>query len=476
MKNLFIVLIILLLSGCFIFSQSPLNIVWETHYRAESIRFLQVNNIIEKDDRYILVIEGQNPNKALKNPGVVEIDKQGNILKGVSTVLDRNLLPHTVFEKDNQYKYFAHHNSKIYFFTSTLYGDSISVEKYEMPGNLYATSTPLILNDIIIQHITDFETLDGYFFYFNEYYEKIDELKIEKPKTDKYLIPYPYTSIEPEKNEFLMMFYGPTFNIKATFQYFVMVALDLEGKIKWETEFSLPNEREFFLFGFFREKNGNITIPYMTEISSKKEFYFLTLDASGNIISNNTITHDMSDNFSTFFRSLSNDRIACYGYKPFEGKLDNPIRFLKIFNRSGELLENFEWKDNLYIGNIFESKFGKIILTSTIKDTLTIMEINDKSTSIHSSDNYANEFGLSIHPNPATDYIYINLNDLGRDSSPSYNTGSGSVKIFNTLGQCVSHLTPTLSKGEGVRIDVSYLPPGVYLVRVGNRVEKFVKR
>ncbi len=82
---------------------------------------------------------------------------------------------------------------------------------------------------------------------------------------------------------------------------------------------------------------------------------------------------------------------------------------------------------------------------------------------------------FAIHPNPATDYVYINLNDLEGDSSPSYNSGSGGVKIYNTLGQCVSHLTPTLSKGEGGRIDVSQLPVGVYLVRFGNRAEKFVK-
>ncbi len=81
----------------------------------------------------------------------------------------------------------------------------------------------------------------------------------------------------------------------------------------------------------------------------------------------------------------------------------------------------------------------------------------------------------SIFPNPTRDYIYINFNDLDEVHSPSYKRGSGGVRIYNTLGQCVSHLTPTLSKGEGVRIDVSQLPVGVYLVRVGNRVEKFVK-
>ncbi len=92
-----------------------------------------------------------------------------------------------------------------------------------------------------------------------------------------------------------------------------------------------------------------------------------------------------------------------------------------------------------------------------------------------SIDEISNEFNLSIHPNPATDCIYINFNDLEGDSSPSFKRGSGGVRIYNTFGQCVSHLTPALSKGEGVKIDVSHLPAGVYLVRVGNRVEKFVK-
>ncbi len=82
---------------------------------------------------------------------------------------------------------------------------------------------------------------------------------------------------------------------------------------------------------------------------------------------------------------------------------------------------------------------------------------------------------LVIFPNPATDYIYINFADLEVNHYPSYKSGLGAVKIYNTLGQCVSHLTPTLSEGEGTRIDVSQLPPGVYFVRVGNRVEKFVK-
>ncbi len=116
-----------------------------------------------------------------------------------------------------------------------------------------------------------------------------------------------------------------------------------------------------------------------------------------------------------------------------------------------------------------QSKYNLFAAThsgSVYKLDLTPLSVDDSAPQ---------ENTFSIHPNPATDYIYINFNDLERDDSPSNNSGSGSVKIFNTFGQCVSHLTPTLSKGEGVRIDVSQLPVGVYFVRVGNRVEKFVK-
>ena len=49
------------------------------------------------------------------------------------------------------------------------------------------------------------------------------------------------------------------------------------------------------------------------------------------------------------------------------------------------------------------------------------------------------------------------------------------VQIFDVLGIEIKDLTPALSKGEGVRIDVSKLPAGVYFIKIGDKVEKFVK-
>ncbi|MBX3042947.1 MAG: T9SS type A sorting domain-containing protein [Candidatus Kapabacteria bacterium] len=82
---------------------------------------------------------------------------------------------------------------------------------------------------------------------------------------------------------------------------------------------------------------------------------------------------------------------------------------------------------------------------------------------------------LSVYPNPATDFITIQLSKKGLQPFAA----TGKVQIFDALGLEVistpsAALTPT---GEGnLRIDVSHLPAGVYFIRVGNKVGKFVKK
>jgi hypothetical protein len=78
-----------------------------------------------------------------------------------------------------------------------------------------------------------------------------------------------------------------------------------------------------------------------------------------------------------------------------------------------------------------------------------------------------------IYPNPASEYIEIFCPPLERGLG-----GVAPVRIFDLLGMEITtpNLTPPLSEGEGVvRLDVSSLSPGVYFVRVGDMVRKFVK-
>jgi photosystem II stability/assembly factor-like uncharacterized protein len=88
---------------------------------------------------------------------------------------------------------------------------------------------------------------------------------------------------------------------------------------------------------------------------------------------------------------------------------------------------------------------------------------------------------IVIYPNPASDYIEIigsiGACSNGNEASP---IASEYIQIFDVLGviQSTPHqfTSPQPSaKGEGVRIDVSTLAPGMYFIKIGNRVEKFVK-
>ena len=78
---------------------------------------------------------------------------------------------------------------------------------------------------------------------------------------------------------------------------------------------------------------------------------------------------------------------------------------------------------------------------------------------------------LLVIPNPASDYITIQLSSKGLQPFAT----TDKVKIFNVLGIEIKDLSPALSIGKRVGIDVSDLPNGVYFIRIGDKVEKFVK-
>jgi hypothetical protein len=68
---------------------------------------------------------------------------------------------------------------------------------------------------------------------------------------------------------------------------------------------------------------------------------------------------------------------------------------------------------------------------------------------------------ISLYPNPASDYIEIYVGNTHAYSLQQ------DLKIFNSLGECV--LTPlAFGEGPGVRLDISSLSPGLYLISINN--------
>lgn len=79
-----------------------------------------------------------------------------------------------------------------------------------------------------------------------------------------------------------------------------------------------------------------------------------------------------------------------------------------------------------------------------------------------SVDQENSNYFITLHPNPASDFIEI------------YKSTDGSeVRIFNILGECV--LTGEQTFLSVQRIDISLLPKGIYFVRYGDCVNQFIK-
>jgi hypothetical protein len=98
-------------------------------------------------------------------------------------------------------------------------------------------------------------------------------------------------------------------------------------------------------------------------------------------------------------------------------------------------------------------------------DTTIVVEYTAPVNSVHSFGGYGE---VKITPNPATDYIEIAITDD--------RTLKDAVKVYDVLGVCVAtHPLAPPREGVAIRRDVSGLAAGVYFVRVGGKMYKFVK-
>ena len=89
--------------------------------------------------------------------------------------------------------------------------------------------------------------------------------------------------------------------------------------------------------------------------------------------------------------------------------------------------------------------------------------------------------GFMIYPNPASEYIEINLGGINLDGiNPTVNRRVDGgvydeIKIYNTFGELV-FAQEMLDTTTQLRIDISSFEKGVYFVRIGNVVEKIIKK
>ena len=115
-----------------------------------------------------------------------------------------------------------------------------------------------------------------------------------------------------------------------------------------------------------------------------------------------------------------------------------------------------------------DGKLWKIFSTQTSPLVADITNWLDQGTNSINSTN--TDDMISVYPNPANDFITIQFSNKGLKPFVT----SDKVVIFDMLG------VEIMSVGTGLdlstqRIDVSKLNPGMYFIRIGDKMQKFVK-
>ena len=116
------------------------------------------------------------------------------------------------------------------------------------------------------------------------------------------------------------------------------------------------------------------------------------------------------------------------------------------------------------------SSDGKLLAAISEEGRIVVWDIEKYITDVEENPIIAHKEMISIFPNPASDYIEINFERC--PTSPRCRT-SEKIEIYNVLGECV--LTIPETQTPNPRVDVSDLPVGMYYVRIGGFVGRFVK-
>ncbi|HRP02377.1 MAG TPA: T9SS type A sorting domain-containing protein [Candidatus Kapabacteria bacterium] len=374
----------------------------------------------------------------------IELDKNLNIIKkSYSDSLSKNKIPNPIISKDGEQILLGNYNTDTKFPCVDIYNTDCNLIESKDIG-----FTPFKFNEQLYS-ITLYKYNNG--FYLN--------YAFSKPGFAQYITLY---KLDNKLNPIIRQDFGKDLLLS-------YVSLD---NVNQHGDFLVTyRDATLFIFrtSFLNSYDSNFELNYTMDTLNPRTIQTSSKDSL--IIANAAVLNSGASLMTYRPRSGYEELHSSLRYVNSAGKTVDDILFHQpnsdpdsvtlgraaIYNtESGDVFIAFK---SVYQGEEWEPYkteypfgFAKVVLMKLDES------VGVKDISLHNTD-------VAIFPNPATDFITINYDNKDNNiSSPAF--------IYDILGLQVLQKSFINSNNK---IDISHLTPGVYFIKIGNRIEKFVK-
>ncbi|MDT3741283.1 MAG: T9SS type A sorting domain-containing protein [Candidatus Kapabacteria bacterium] len=481
------------------YSAKP-DIVWEKQYKFDSESVNPWIFMNYSDTGILIWAEGISSNSQNNTLSILHTDIYGNINVKKNYNKPENTDPifinAKIFKKNNIYEIIGIYSSdysvpikKFQIDTEcNVTGDLSDIENHE---ELFSIATPNYMYDSIYVGFRDMKYLDDSItIVYNQSHLVYDtDINFTRKLTfDTTGINEPLAMTHPQGNIFpnndksiIAMLSGPI-DTKAGFfgktDYIFLCNFNLSGNLNWKCKLDITET------GFNRVQIVKVhhlsdgSYNFIGRLTRGNQFNTESAAIIGNITDSGQLNWSKVINYNSYkviatkIPTVINvgNHFVLYGYIHIS---DLPKRafWMMIVDKDGNKLDEYDWKtenDDNGIVDVQETESGNLIILGRDGwNSIYLAEIQPKLTSVKHNENlYLKQ--LDIYPNPSTDFIDIKLNN------EASLIASREVQIFDMLGIKVMSESINLMNGSH-RMNISGLPAGVYYIRIGDKVEKFLK-
>jgi PKD repeat protein len=289
----------------------------------------------------------------------------------------------------------------------------------------------------------------------------------------------------PLSNSNVVGFYSDT--LKGTTQVlnkynsidYEMFSVSNDGNILYNKSFKLDtnitisniksvNENLILIYGDYKDITNKTTYGYLAKFNPIDNTIIDTI-----LYSRQNIRKIEKIN-NQYFAAIGQNRCR-QGYLILDTNL-HQIKDIRVVDLTGTMQECIVYNSKVYLftEKIVSIPTPSLTYKNSYQTTSSVLELPQDILAdvVDKPDIVNSNFNFSIYPNPATDYLEIHNDAINPTLKHGVDNGSD-IQIFDMLGIDVSPAGGRIK--EGGMIDISNLSPGMYFIKIGNRVEKFVK-